>query len=56
RLFSSSGALLGRLPPAPPQIRNKVVGCRGAAFVNSRWLHDATQCQTRQDGVSRAEV
>ncbi|KAM3213979.1 hypothetical protein ACQJBY_066417 [Aegilops geniculata] len=55
RLFSSSGALLGRLPPAPPQIRNKVVGCRGAAFVNSRWLHDATQCQTRQDGVSRAE-
>ncbi|VAI91970.1 unnamed protein product [Triticum turgidum subsp. durum] len=23
RLFSSSGALLGRLPPAPPQIRNK---------------------------------
>ncbi|KAF7097963.1 hypothetical protein CFC21_099741 [Triticum aestivum] len=55
RLFSSSGALPGRLHPAPPQIRNKVVGCRGAAFVNSRWLHDATQCQTRQDGVSRAE-
>ena len=23
--------------------------------MNSRWLHDATQCQTRQDGVSRAE-
>ncbi|KQK17109.1 solanesyl-diphosphate synthase 1, mitochondrial isoform X1 [Brachypodium distachyon] len=56
RLFSSSGsALLGRLLPTPPsQIRNKVVGCRGAAFVSSRWLHDA-QYQVRQDGVSRAE-
>uniref|UniRef100_M8BQ49 Putative hexaprenyl pyrophosphate synthetase, mitochondrial n=1 Tax=Aegilops tauschii TaxID=37682 RepID=M8BQ49_AEGTA len=31
RLFSSSGALLGRLPPAPPQIRNKVPLLRALA-------------------------
>ncbi|KAM0850364.1 hypothetical protein ACQ4PT_053131 [Festuca glaucescens] len=55
RLFSSSGALLGRRFPPASQIRNEVVGCRGAAFVSARWLHDATQYQTRQDGVSRAE-
>ncbi|KAM0893095.1 hypothetical protein ACQ4PT_025348 [Festuca glaucescens] len=55
RLFSSSGALLGRQFTPASQIRNQVVACRGATFVSSRWLHDATQCQTRQDGVSRAE-
>ncbi|KAM0841847.1 hypothetical protein ACQ4PT_058737 [Festuca glaucescens] len=55
RLFSSSGALLGRHFPPASQIWNEVVGCRGAAFVSSRWLHDATQYQTRQDGASRAE-
>ncbi|XP_062229576.1 solanesyl-diphosphate synthase 1, mitochondrial isoform X1 [Phragmites australis] len=56
-LASSSGAgtLLGRhhLPHAS-QIRSEVVGCRGAAFLSSRWLHDA-QYHIRQDGASRAE-
>ncbi|XP_062178380.1 solanesyl-diphosphate synthase 1, mitochondrial-like isoform X1 [Phragmites australis] len=52
---SGAGALLGRqhLPHAS-QIRSKVVGCRGAAFVSSRWLHDA-QYHIHQDGASRAE-
>ncbi|BAF20276.1 solanesyl-diphosphate synthase 1, mitochondrial [Oryza sativa Japonica Group] len=58
RLFSSAAALLGRHPPPPSpphyQIRSKVVGCRGATFVSSRWLHDA-QYQVRQDGLSRSE-
>ncbi|KAL6603154.1 hypothetical protein ACP70R_043515 [Stipagrostis hirtigluma subsp. patula] len=66
RLFASSsstssspcagGVLLGRHWPAPAsQIRSsKVVACRGAAFVSSRWLHDA-QYQIRQDGASRAQ-
>ncbi|XP_066370091.1 solanesyl-diphosphate synthase 1, mitochondrial-like isoform X2 [Miscanthus floridulus] len=34
--------------------RAPVVGCRGAALVSSRWLHDA-QYQVRQDGASRAQ-
>ncbi|KAL5200617.1 hypothetical protein ABZP36_021820 [Zizania latifolia] len=54
RLLSSAGALLERHPPLHYQIRSKVLGFRGAAFMSLRWSHDA-QCQIRQDGVSRAE-
>ncbi|XP_066375991.1 solanesyl-diphosphate synthase 1, mitochondrial-like isoform X2 [Miscanthus floridulus] len=60
RLLPTSSAaagtgLLGRLHmPLASQIRSKVVGCRGAALVSSRWLHDA-QYQVRQDGASRAQ-
>ncbi|TVU08551.1 hypothetical protein EJB05_41960 [Eragrostis curvula] len=52
---AGAGALLRRqhLPHAS-QIRTEVAGCRGAAFVSSRWLHDA-QYQVRQDGASRHE-
>ncbi|KAG2613688.1 solanesyl-diphosphate synthase 1, mitochondrial isoform X1 [Panicum virgatum] len=57
-LTTSSGAgaaLLGRQHlPLASQIRSKVVGCRGAAFVSSRWLHDA-QYQVRPDGDSRSQ-
>ncbi|TVU07529.1 hypothetical protein EJB05_40887, partial [Eragrostis curvula] len=52
-LSSSSGAgagfLLGR--HHLPQIRSKVLGCRGPAFLTSRWLHDAQY----RDGASRPE-
>ncbi|KAF8687352.1 hypothetical protein HU200_043038 [Digitaria exilis] len=48
--YSGAGAAL----LASSQIRSKVVGCRGAAFVSSRWLHDA-QYQVRQDGDSRSQ-
>ncbi|KAK3155954.1 hypothetical protein QOZ80_2AG0100900 [Eleusine coracana subsp. coracana] len=50
---AGAGALLGRHYhlPAASQIRSKVVGCRRAAFVSSRWLHDA-QYQVRHDGAS----
>jgi len=60
RLLSTSSAgggtgLLGRhYIPLASQIRSKVVGCRGAALVSSRWLHEA-QYQVRQDGASRAQ-
>ncbi|CAD6338671.1 unnamed protein product [Miscanthus lutarioriparius] len=60
RLLPTSSAaagtgLLGRHHmPLASQIRSKVVGCRGAALVSSRWLHDA-QYQVRQDGASRAQ-
>ncbi|OEL17951.1 Solanesyl-diphosphate synthase 1, mitochondrial [Dichanthelium oligosanthes] len=57
-LTTSSGAgaaLLGRQHlPLASQIQSKVVGCRGAAFVSSRWVHDA-QYQVRQDGDSRSQ-
>ncbi|RLN29481.1 solanesyl-diphosphate synthase 1, mitochondrial isoform X1 [Panicum miliaceum] len=50
-LFSAGAALLGcQHLPLASQIRSKVVGCRGAAFVCSRWLHDV-QYQVCQDGL-----
>nr|CAB3468749.1 unnamed protein product [Digitaria exilis] len=53
-LTTSSCAGAGAALLASSQIRSKVVGCRGAAFVSSRWLHDA-QYQVRQDGDSRSQ-
>jgi hypothetical protein len=43
---------LSRMRQVLVKLKHAVV----ATFVSSRWLHDATQYQTRQDGVSRAEV
>ncbi|GJN18932.1 hypothetical protein PR202_gb06144 [Eleusine coracana subsp. coracana] len=50
---AGAGALLWRHYhlPAASQIRSKVVGCRRAAFVSSRCLHDA-QYQVPHDGAS----